>query len=133
MLLAKPRWHFFAARCRDFGVSDPMLSPQQRTMPEERQIFHPTSSFVGEPTNDVNSTQLGHSAPEGAVPKAAMRGHRLCAQSRPPRHRGPRPFAPCASTVEKYLRDDVDLRKPRSSFQGQADVAGSNKETDGCV
>ena len=23
-------------------------------MPEERQIFHPTSSFVGEPTNGVN-------------------------------------------------------------------------------
>jgi hypothetical protein len=36
------------------------------------------------------------------------------------------PFAPCASTVEKNLQDDVGFRKPRSSFRYQADEVGSN-------
>jgi hypothetical protein len=31
------------------------------------------------------------------------------------------PFAPCASTVETILRDDVDFRKTRTSFRCQGD------------
>jgi len=41
-----------------------------------------------------------------------------------------RPFAPCASIVEKKLQNDVGFRKPRSTFRCQADEAGSSKEID---
>jgi hypothetical protein len=41
-----------------------------------------------------------------------------------------RPFAFCASTVEKKLQDDVGFRKLRSSSRRDAKGAGSSKETD---
>jgi hypothetical protein len=44
-----------------------------------------------------------------------------------------RPFAPCASTVEKNSQDDVGFRKPRSSFRCQADEAGSKQGDGRCV